>query len=356
MVGDFLRCVADVDDLERALGRSRPALPALSVPSDWAEGPPWGADRLAARLRSAVGRGPVEPIASMTSLLREDLGVACFFVTPDRLAPTIDAASTCLPRPAVLVNLIEGAGAWWRTRMSLAHELCHLLVDQEAQVPSVSPDSRLRERYRTFDDFSTIERRANAFAAHLLAPDAGVRSATGGHLPTSEAAVVAVSRQFGIGRETAINRLRHVFGLSSQVRDRMMHRPHAAWTPGAGFEEEAEVGLRGGALLSLAMDAFTHGRIDAVDVRARLEIEPTEALPEWPGLTESQRAPLRAPEAHVLSVVGRFLMERDLRGLVPVQPRRTDDGWSVDLDGDPAGRSVRVSFEYEVEPPSWLAA
>lgn len=357
VLGDFLRCVAEVDELEGYLGHSRKALPRLRVPSGWADEPPWGADRLAAQVREAFGISATKPIGSLTALLRDELGVACFFVTPEELAPSIDAASSRYPRPAVLVNLIEGEHAFWRTRMSLAHELCHLLVDQsEADPANVSPHSSFRGRYEYFQDFRLIEARANAFAAHLLAPDAGVKEAVGTRRPSSEDAIVAVSQTFGIGRVTAISRLKHVFGLGDQARERMIKRAHSSWVPGEGFEEEAPVGLRDGVLLDLATEAYSKGLIDAVDIRRRLEIELIEELPDRPELSAQERAPVRDAETQVLSVVGSFLVENDVRGAVPVRPRRTDDGWTVELDGDPEGRFVTVSFDFEVEPPAWLAA
>ena len=56
---------------------------------------------------------------------------ATVLITPEEMDPEIDAASTVTPEPAVLVNLVGGAEQWWRTRMTLAHELCHLLLDRE---------------------------------------------------------------------------------------------------------------------------------------------------------------------------------------------------------------------------------
>ncbi|NOY94142.1 MAG: ImmA/IrrE family metallo-endopeptidase [Deltaproteobacteria bacterium] len=353
VIGDFLRCVAEVKDLEDPSARA--SLPALTIPAGWEDAAPWGAARLASQLRAELGLSPTEPVSSMVRLLRDELSVVVFFVSPEQLAPTIDAASTNSPRPAVLVNLIEGQHAWWRTRMSLAHELCHLLLDQDEEAPpSVSPDSRFRSRYQCSRDFALVEKRANAFAAHLLAPDAGVRDAVGRLLPSSEDAIVAVSRTFGLGRTSSINRLQHVFGLSNSTRERMLDRPNRSWNLETVFDETARVGLRDGELLDLAMRAYVEGRVDAVEVRRCLEIAPTEELPAWDSLPEERRAPVRAVETQVLSVAGRFLMEHAEPGLVAVRPTRTDHGWQVQVEGGSSDRSISVSFDYEVEPPHWL--
>lgn len=70
--------------------------------------------------------------------------------------------------PLILVNSAgRYFGARWSLRMTLAHELCHLLVDRNqaravmvASTPWAPP---------------VLERRANAFAAELLMPLAGIR-------------------------------------------------------------------------------------------------------------------------------------------------------------------------------------
>ncbi len=91
---------------------------------------PYGAERAAADFRRAIGLGPEEGIASMRGLLAE-LGVATFWTDPGLLDPSVDGASSALPVAAVLVNLLGGGGCWWRTRMTLAHEIGHLLLDHQ---------------------------------------------------------------------------------------------------------------------------------------------------------------------------------------------------------------------------------
>jgi Zn-dependent peptidase ImmA (M78 family) len=69
--------------------------------------------------------------------------------------------------PAVVMNLSRSYGNDAnRTRMTLAHELCHLLLDREGGLPFCEVLGG------KVDDF--VERRAKAFAAELLLPRASV--------------------------------------------------------------------------------------------------------------------------------------------------------------------------------------
>lgn len=359
MVGSFLRCVTEVADLERLLGRRPSPLPDISpaLAQTSAHAPPWGADTLALALRRHVSLPPDRNIDSMISLLRE-LDVACFFTTPEELSPSIDAFSTRLPRPAILVNLIEGEQRWWRTRMTLAHELCHLLVDHSDALPAtISPEQHQRHRYAYLEGLELQERRANAFAANFLAPEAGVRVCAADQDPRSEEAVACVAQRFGLGRSTAINRLTDVFELSELTRMRMVERSAQPWDGGEHPDEaDVVIGLRNGVLRELTMQAYAQRAIDAVEARRLLGLDLSEPLPEWPGLDESDRAPIRTTEQQVLSAAGRFLAEHRSDHLVAVSPRRTDRGWTVDIEGARERRSLHLTFDLDVEPPSWLAA
>src|SRR5207237_4984957 len=105
----------------------------------------------------------------------------------DEVDANIDGASTLEPIPAVLVNLVGGRERWWRTRMTLAHELCHLLFDalpdaDHHRMLMFSPHrdgSRAahgnNRRYPLPDVLERMERRAKAFAAYLLVCGEGRR-------------------------------------------------------------------------------------------------------------------------------------------------------------------------------------
>ncbi|MEW6752154.1 MAG: ImmA/IrrE family metallo-endopeptidase [Candidatus Latescibacterota bacterium] len=87
--------------------------------------------------------------------------------------PEIDAATVWSEAhgPVIVLNQQGARQQPWACRMVLAHELCHLLVDRQAaaelmvaSTPWAPPD---------------IERRANAFAAELLLPKAGILRVAG---------------------------------------------------------------------------------------------------------------------------------------------------------------------------------
>ncbi|WP_437480093.1 XRE family transcriptional regulator [Sorangium sp. So ce1014] len=309
-IGEFVRCTRDIAALEALLGHPMPkALPV--PPTALIEGdsaPPHKADRLASWLRAELGLGS-EPIPSMIELLKDVLGAHVVWVTPDQLHPTIEGAHASEPRAAVLVNLVEGPSCWWRTRMTLGHELCHLLCDQDQSLDRIalfSPHAErkeLRRRWNLFDGFERIERRASAFAACLLAPEEAVKAAVGTRDVTSEEAITRVGQTFGLGRTTAINRLQHVFGLSQEVRRAMAARSASHWP----FIDHPDcvrggIGLRDGVLRDLAIDALAAGKIDRVRVRGYLRLPLTEPLAEDARLTPEQRAPVRRREDRIRAI------------------------------------------------------
>ncbi len=109
--------------------------------------------------------------------------------------------------PAIIIN-VRGANANpWVRRFTIAHELCHVLHDEliHEDVPSVQP----------YEDHTpaAADRRANGFAAQLLAPDGGVREIMT-LLPgdaSNERRVRAIMERFGINLMAARLRLMHVW-------------------------------------------------------------------------------------------------------------------------------------------------
>jgi transcriptional regulator with XRE-family HTH domain len=341
VLGEFLRSARDLAELEGLLRRPRPA--ALPAPpkhlTDLGDAPPHGADRLADWLRAELGLG-LEPIRSMQDLLANRLGIRVLWVTADQLNPVIDGASTLSPRPTILVNLVEGPLCRWRTRMTLAHELCHLLCDHAAgddrfTIFSPHVPREMRNRWRMFADFDRVERRAGAFAACFLAPAETVRRIVGERDVTSEEAITAVGQELGVGRTTAINRLQHIFGLSKQTRLQMESRGANHWPRWfSGERAPRAIGLRSGEIKQLALQAFADSRIDEVQVRAYLNLPLTEPLPEYPGLSEEQRAPLRRVEDTIRGIAQQHLQEEIVgaAGCAATTVRRVPQGFEVAVE------------------------
>jgi Zn-dependent peptidase ImmA (M78 family) len=288
-LGEFLRVVRDVADLERRLGIAPRPLPRLApLPALPNEHP---GERLARTARRHLGMG-IEPVPSLRVIVEETLSIHVVWVTQDQVDRSLDGACTIDPRPAALVNLLEPERHPWRTRITLAHELCHLLFDEEAggQRALVSPHGELR----LFPEFMEIERRARAFAACFLAPAEGVRAAIGGEDPTSEKAIRIVGTTFGVGRMVTINRLHHVFGLSDDERRHMETRAGEPYDADFTRDRVDEpLGFRGGALLHLVREALRERRINTLRARKMLSLKTTEALP-FADLDEASRAPSAA--------------------------------------------------------------
>jgi Zn-dependent peptidase ImmA (M78 family) len=98
-----------------------------------------------------------------------------------------------------------------RQRFTLAHELAHYLVDDLDPLYVDERGARTR---------SMAEMRANAFAAHLLMPESGVRSAIGGIDDDAERAV-RVALRFGTSVSAAAYQLGNLGLLPDTVRDRL---------------------------------------------------------------------------------------------------------------------------------------
>ena len=334
--GEFLRVVRETSAMEELLVKRRPTpLPALTMPRGHQDAPDHGAERLALDLREKLGLDGVAPIESMLSLLRTQLDIRLYFVSPSELNPAIDGASTSSPQRAILVNLIEGGERWWRTRMALGHELCHLLLDfgPKARCRTLFSPGQLRKRIQPFADFDAIERRANAFAACLLAPQEGIMRLMDEQDPTSEQAIGDICRHFGVGRTTAINRLQDTYNLSEGTRLAMERRmPLFTMPPDHPDKIQQQIGLRSGILKDLVHEALQQGRIDGLAARMHLCLPLTEPLPFHDLNPPSLRAPMRSPQDTVRAVAQRTLLDLPRHDNQEIgQIHREFHGWRVEV-------------------------
>lgn len=326
LLGSFLACVADVQELERVLGDPPAHVPKLQSEDladlEWPQG-----QEFAARAREALGLG-VEPIASMTALLEERLRWSLFFVTPAELSSNLRGASTVTPSPAILVNLVKGNENWGGTRMTLAHEMCHILYDARAASRPyiISPRGTLegRREWAVVERFRGLERRANAFAAHFLAPSAAIRDLVGTRAPDSPEAIEAVHATFGISREVAVHRLGHEFPLSVEAQSRMLSNISLAYAKDHP-DARVEPGLRRGKLASLVERALSASRIGGVMAHTILDIPLSEPLPGvGPG-----REPLITKEQVARSKAEIYARAHGERDCWSSEARRTEQGWEV---------------------------
>lgn len=351
-LGDFLASVADVDELERLLDEPSAMVPKLEsadlTDPEWPQG-----QEFAARAREALGLG-LEPIPSMRALLEDRLHWSLSFVTPDELSPALQGASTIEPRPAILVNLVEGRESWWRTRVSLAHETCHILYDSRtiARPYLISPQGELqgRREWAIVDRFRGLERRANAFAVHFLAPSAAIRAVVGGLAPDSEPAIDTVCAVFGIGRIVAVRRLAHEYRISEEAQNHLIER--GSDTAPAKHHPDAAIvpGLRRGRLATLVERAFSTRRIGAVSARAYLDIPVSEPLPG----VGSEREPLLSKERVACSRAESIVRANGGEGCWSSEARQTDRGWEIVVScPQPDGivtKTVHLSPTFELLP------
>jgi Zn-dependent peptidase ImmA (M78 family) len=162
---------------------------------------------LALNVRTSLGLGETEALVGerdLEKILLPKLGILVKDValTDSRT----EGASAYLPGawPIVAINTAgRFSGKRWGRRMTLAHELCHLLHDGPADggVGIVSNPWAP----------SLVERRANAFAAHMLAPPAALVS----RLTPDPAHWTAddlgdVMRDLGIGAHTLVRQLQNM--------------------------------------------------------------------------------------------------------------------------------------------------
>lgn len=296
-LGEFQRCVRIVAECEELSGAASPPSRLESLTSEPlvpGSRTPHGAEQLAARVRAHLGLGTA-PISSMRGLLRE-LGVAVFFADPDTLHPAVDAACTLHPRPAILVNVTAGGDKWWRTRMSLAHELAHLCFDRDVLgVPRrlflFSPAEKADRSWHLVERFEAIEQRANAFAAYFLAPPAAVRARIPAASAASTTALHQVALHFGIGHETAANVLTNVFGLSDVQRSALLSAPPVELPP-MHPDRVVRPRLRDAEFVARVLELVRVGKIDGIRARRWLRLATHEPLPAGFELTDEQRDPI----------------------------------------------------------------
>jgi Zn-dependent peptidase ImmA (M78 family)/transcriptional regulator with XRE-family HTH domain len=191
--------------LDSALGAAPPD-PPPPRPGGTGRGPAVDQGRkLAGQVRRALGLGD-GPLARFPELMEErfrlDVDVSPLPEAVDGLCVSVG------DRTLVLVGSSKPSS---RQRFTLAHELAHYLVDDLDPLYVDERGARTR---------SMAEMRANAFAAHLLMPESGVRSAIGGIDDDAERAV-RVALRFGTSVSAAAYQLGNLGLLPDTVRDRL---------------------------------------------------------------------------------------------------------------------------------------
>lgn len=198
---DRLRSYPSVPEASLALEtlRSRLVVPTSELPHQQGYS-------LAEQIRMACGNP--EAYFDIEAFLME-IGVA--IETADLSDVKVDGATVWSAQhgPVIVLNQLGARQEPWARRMILAHELCHLLVDRPAaaelmvaSTPWAPPE---------------LERRANAFAAELLLPKAGILRAAGGAVRSGwvgEEARICLMDEFQVGATVCAHQLENRLRIS----------------------------------------------------------------------------------------------------------------------------------------------
>lgn len=204
--------IARQRSLARQLHFDTEAVRDRFVPNDDYSYPSYqGGYRLAAETRRLLGLDAEAPIPSMRALVSDKLGIP---LVQTKMGSRLAGATIANGGERGIVVNIDGANEnVWVRRMTLAHELGHLLWDPPQKLNRLTVDRYDDLKVNSSERRDPVEIRANAFAIALLAPPAAVDRIVhnAADIPS---AVYEVTRHFGISASAAIA---HV-GNVSRVR------------------------------------------------------------------------------------------------------------------------------------------
>lgn len=314
VIGSVVRDLAAADRLDGREAR----LPEWAVERQIPEGSaaPHGARELAAEVRAHLGLG-IEPIRSVWDLAAAS-GVRCAAVTPDLLPQHIDGLSWRSPSPGLVVNLVGGARTWWRTRMTVAHELAHVWFDLPRWGLVVSAEKESSPLYWWFEQ---IEQRANAFAAYLLVPPEGVVEIAAGRGATP-AVVVDLASHFAVGLDTAAQTACNVFNIPREERLRLSEQLRSRPSGAPDHRDADSRPTPREQLVEAVGRAMRQGRLDTVGARIELGLRMSEPLPA--GLPDV--APLVDTLTRVRHLALRRLRDAGRDDVVPDRVELIDGG------------------------------
>lgn len=218
--------------------------------------------------------------------LPEDAAAPCVLTAVERdleLAVVVAAlhegvAGCCWRDGERVVLWVNGTQAVVRQRFTLAHELGHVRCGHAGAVAV--------DTYETLAGMTTDSRevQANAFAAELLAPAAGVRAAVAGREPSLDD-VVRIAARYGISAIAAVYRLdtlglsRRAGVLKREVEEGLVEAVWARLAPAVVDDALAALSLGdlprlSPALAGGALAAVVGGRAAVGDAAVAAEVAP----------------------------------------------------------------------------------
>ena len=181
-------------------------------PSDDYHSPQWRVGyELAVRTRQLLGLDPDEPILSMRRLVEDRLRLPLVNCEIDRRISGATIASK--GARGIVLNVDGDNRNPWVRRMTLAHELGHLLWDPEERLDRLRVDSYEVHDQDRGANKDPVEARTNAFAVALLAPPVGVQKVVAS-CKTATSALDAVCQTYGISVTAAVHHIRNNTNLS----------------------------------------------------------------------------------------------------------------------------------------------
>ncbi len=203
-----------------------------------------------------------EAIPSMQALL-ESAGV--LVLTLDLESERIEAASLTVPDGSPVIVLNRSLDKMRNTlprRAALAHELCHLLHDSNAERDLCTVFSEV-------DDKNPIEQRANGFAPSFLAPKDWVSRST---KSTPEQQIASLARTWGLSFEGAVWHAKNLkwFG-QARAQELIAHPPRHSLA--SDFELEMERRSPSEIGLEIEASAFARSALGDLAIEAALRDE-----------------------------------------------------------------------------------
>ena len=183
---------------------------------------------LASETRRILGLNAEEPVQSLRTLLEERLGIPLVQL---ELHEAFAGATIANGNDRGIVVNERGLNSnVWVRRMTLAHEIGHLLWDPDEKLDRLTVD-----RYDELDFGDTIrqndpiEIRANAFAIAFLAPDASVKKIAEAE-KTTEGVLCRVMETYGISATAARYHIKNIAGIDgSNISARELPQPSTDW-------------------------------------------------------------------------------------------------------------------------------
>ena len=270
-------------DLEDFLGRKKKITSFSEVDSNYSF-PTWqrGYD-LARKTREILGIAPEAPIKSVRELI-DELGIP---LVQAPMGPSFAGATVMNDKSRGIAVNTEGENKnVWIRRITMSHELGHLLWDPQEKLKRLHVD-----RYETIVNSNilnvdVIEARANAFAISFLAPPDAIREIirTGDDAASS---VSEIMKRYGVGATAAkyhFSNISKQFGVSidvSNISSADLPSPDQEWRAREDWTVDffpiqgVSVGRRGkfSGLIALAL---RQGKISSDTAASWLGVAPEE--------------------------------------------------------------------------------